>query len=61
MMNNYRYDICGCYLDPGEGRICDECRNRAEEHDKIARRMVYHLCEAANGQYEMEDTCYGNY
>ena len=24
-MNRYRCDECGCYLDPGEGRLCEEC------------------------------------
>lgn len=27
-MNRYRCDTCGCYLDPGEGRTCDECQER---------------------------------
>lgn len=25
-MNNYRCDICGCYLDPGERRMCEDCQ-----------------------------------
>lgn len=31
---NYRCDICGCYLDPGEGRTCDECQQREAEQRK---------------------------
>lgn len=22
----YRCDSCGCYLDPGDGRLCEECK-----------------------------------
>ena len=29
----YKCDSCGCYLDPGEGLLCDDCRER------IRRRM----------------------
>ena len=25
---NYKCDICGCYLDPGEGLLCEECRQK---------------------------------
>ena len=24
-MYEYRCEVCGCYLDPGEGRICEDC------------------------------------
>lgn len=40
----YRCDICGCYLDPGEGRTCDECRSdraRRERQARQLREMVY--------------------
>lgn len=30
-MNWYRCDICGCYLDPGEGLTCDECLRKQEK------------------------------
>ena len=32
-MKNYECRICGCTLDPGEGLLCYECREKA---DKIA-------------------------
>lgn len=25
---NYRCTVCGCYLDRGEGRICEDCRKK---------------------------------
>lgn len=32
-MHSYRCDSCGCYLDPGEGLLCDECWERM--HEKV--------------------------
>lgn len=44
----YQCDQCGCYLDPGEGRTCDECQRKAEQRHKITERL------RLNGnQYEM--------
>lgn len=28
MYENYQCEDCGCTLDPGEGRLCDECREK---------------------------------
>lgn len=28
MKNLYQCDICGCYLDPAEGRRCEECQKQ---------------------------------
>ncbi len=28
---NYRCVVCGCYLDPGEGRICEECQMKVKK------------------------------
>lgn len=40
-MHSYRCDSCGCYLDPGEGLLCDECREqmreRVQQSEKIRR------------------------
>ena len=33
-MNWYRCDVCGCYLDPGEGSLCDECREKKDREPK---------------------------
>lgn len=30
-MMNYRCSVCGCYLDPGEGRICEECQAKVKK------------------------------
>lgn len=27
---NYKCRECGCYIDPGEGGLCDECREKEE-------------------------------
>lgn len=45
MMHPYRCDSCGCYLDPGEGSICDECQQRETEQMERRRSMqgVIHL------------------
>lgn len=29
---------CGCWLDPGEGRICSDCREKMDRIQKIAER-----------------------
>ena len=34
MKHQYRRDSCGCYLDPGEGLLCDECRDRVRSRIK---------------------------
>lgn len=35
---NYRCSVCGCYLDPGEGRICEECQMKI----KTVPQMLEH-------------------
>lgn len=30
-MNRYRCEECGCRLDAGEGRLCEECRADLEK------------------------------
>lgn len=52
-LNRYRCDMCGCYLDPGEGRICDECQDELERKAAAARRAKRLYVEGANGQYEI--------
>lgn len=34
MMWKYKCERCGCNLDPGEGRICDECRNEEKTNQR---------------------------
>lgn len=38
-MYNYRCDVCGCYLDPDEGRRCDDCKQEAERRVAKMRRV----------------------
>lgn len=52
-MNRYRCDTCGCYLDPGEGRTCDECQNWEQEHVKKIRKMRAVVREVGQ-QYEFD-------
>ena len=50
--------VCGCTLDPGEGRVCDECI-MAEERKKARETFMDLLTDScADGQFtqmEMED------
>lgn len=50
----YNCDMCGCYLDPGEGLLCDECRQRIRERERIADRMREAVWESDGGQIEMK-------
>lgn len=52
MGNRYRCDECGCYLDPGEGRTCDECQEKTLHRAQTARRMRQAMVLNGN-QYEM--------
>ena len=36
---NYRCDSCGCYLDPGEGLLCEECRQKIRERTRKGRQL----------------------
>ena len=53
MNNRYRCDICGCYLDPGEGLLCDECRQKLRERERMADRMRASVWESDGGLIEM--------
>lgn len=39
MMHSYRCDSCGCYLDPGEGLLCDECREQMRERVQQSKKI----------------------
>lgn len=47
---NYRCDVCGCYLDPGEGYICEDCREEEERRSKAALQREKIFIEQYNGQ-----------
>ena len=53
MKNSYRCDACGCTLDPGEGRWCDECRERINLRNKKYKQYNEMVAESKGGQYEM--------
>ena len=36
---NYKCDSCGCYLDPCEGLLCEECRDRIREKTKKRKKL----------------------
>lgn len=38
-MHSYRCDSCGCYLDPGEGLLCDECREQMRERVQQSKKI----------------------
>ena len=53
MKNSYRCDACGCYLDPGEGLLCDECREKTRFRIKKMDTYNEMVAESKGGQYEM--------
>ena len=53
MKNRYRCDSCGCYLDPGEGLLCDECREEARHRIRKMRAYGEIYAESKSGQYQM--------
>lgn len=49
----YRCDTCGCYLDPGEGRTCDECKEQIERRSQKRETIKEAIRLNENNQYEM--------
>lgn len=49
----YRCDVCGCYLDPDEGRICDECREEADRRAMKMKEVNEAIRLGNNQQYEL--------
>lgn len=50
----YRCDECGCYLDPAEYRLCDECREKIRSRRQVARRVQEAVRLSDAGQYQMK-------
>lgn len=50
---NYKCDSCGCYLDPDEGLLCEECRARIRERTK-KRKKLDSLLDADEPQIKMK-------
>lgn len=54
MKNRYRCDSCNCYLDPGEGLLCDECRQETRRRINKMRIWDNLVMESNEGQYQMK-------
>ena len=54
MKHPYRCDSCGCYLDAGEGLLCDDCGERIR--GRIRKMNDYDMAvrETSGGQYQMK-------
>lgn len=48
----YRCDMCGCYLDPGEGRICEECREKSKRRKREKQELFGFIKNISKEQYE---------
>lgn len=53
MKHSYRCDSCGCYLDPGEGRQCDEYMRESKRRIRKMKAISEVVAEGHGGQYEM--------
>lgn len=54
MKHPYRCDSCGCYLDAGEGLLCDECRERIRGRIREMDRLEQSMVETLGGQFVMK-------
>ena len=52
-MNRYRCDECGCYLDPGEGRLCEECLELKKRRALRRKQSLGVFQETEKGQIRM--------
>lgn len=58
MKNDYLCDICGCYMDPGKDRFCDECQT---DHKKLtSAETMIEMLRPNEYQCEMEE-CVNEY
>ena len=62
MKNWYKCDMCGCYMDPGEGLLCEDCREDMRRRMKKKERYN-NLAVGDCGQMEMrlEDMAWQHY
>ena len=52
-MYNYKCEECGCYLDPGEGRACEECRRKSKLRSIHMKNMHEAMRASDDGQNKM--------
>lgn len=57
--NRYRCDQCGCYLDPGEGNMCEECQRELNQRVGRAKRIKETVKLGINDQYELNTEVFG--
>lgn len=48
-------EVCGGSLDPGEGRICDECHEKEDEKLRMQELMHRMIHSTDYKQVELED------
>ena len=51
----YECEICHCRLDPGEGRLCDDCRKDQDEEQRRKKKLDQMLWSTKYRQMEMEE------
>ena len=49
----YNCDMCGCYLDPDEGLLCDDCRQVLQARHHRAEIIREAVRDSDGGQMEM--------
>ena len=52
-MNRYRCEKCGCYLDLGEGRLCEECLELKKSRALRMKQSLGIFQETESGQMKM--------
>jgi hypothetical protein len=52
--------ICGCSLDPGEGNICEECRDEQYMKQQQEKAVKYMVLSTDFRQMEMEEFLNGS-
>jgi hypothetical protein len=57
MRHPYLCDMCGCFLDPGEGRMCEECREKVKMRASRVKQMqeAVRLLEADMHEISVEE------
>lgn len=60
MRHRYRCDSCGCYLDPGEGLLCDDCSEKTITKIRSSAKTENLFSEEKNGQFvlKLQEACH---
>lgn len=54
-MRHAECEVCGCSLDFGEGRLCDECKEASKKENRIKREMDHMILATDFKQIELEE------